>query len=202
MPAGGSNPLSAEAKTMVCRMFAEHAAPKEIQEALERDFGQRLARRSITYYREHPKWAAVIDKAREALEADVRRLPISSKYWRIKKRGDLIAKHETFPSALGAVRGLLLDAAKELGDVTEDGAAQLRGATISVEVVNQVLQLDPAALLRYVETGDLDPESYLPDVRAARRIAGTSAGNTNGQADVIDVVAVDDDDGPAQLGKG
>jgi hypothetical protein len=103
------------------------------------------------------------------MAAQLAELPVSQAYIRQRIRGELIEEHRDKPNALGAVRGLLLDAAKEAGDLRDEtGNAAVQ---LTVQLVQQILNLPADALKLYVETGDLDPGAYLPDVIAARKLA-------------------------------
>ncbi len=157
--------LTGPAKDLVCQLLAEFARPTEVQAAVKDEFGIQVSLPSILWYRDSPKWSKVIEAKRQALDANVDRLPISSRYWRLKKRQELLdqARFGEKPD-LGTARGILLDAAKELGQLKPESATEAHIGQLNLQVVQQVLQLPEAAQIEYIRTGILPPRSYLSDL--------------------------------------
>ena len=86
---------------------------------------------AVYFYSRHPRWQKLIQEKRRALEAEIDELPISSRYWRMKERESLLHQARTQDKPdLGTARGLLTDAAREMGI-----------GSINLTLVNQVLQL-------------------------------------------------------------
>ncbi len=83
--------LNGRAKHLICQLFAEFESPTAIQAAVETEFGVRVSRETLYHYKNHPRWQKVIEEKRQALDANVDRLPISSRFWRLRKRQELIS---------------------------------------------------------------------------------------------------------------
>ena len=164
----GSNLTAEERKTLI-RGLAEGLRPMEIIDLVLEEHGREISFAAVRYYRDAEKWRDAIGAERDRLAERLAELPLSQAFIRQRMRADLITKHRDTSGALGAVRGLLLDAAKESGDLKEDAGTS--AVQLTVQLVQQVLNLPAGALTRYVETGDLDPTAYLPDVLAARKLA-------------------------------
>lgn len=129
--------LNAEHREFVCRMFAEFATPSEVMKALEEQHGINLANhQAVQHYRDSEKWRPIIEEMRTALIFNINRLPIASKYWRLKQLQDLfnsenryrvvryakVNEHDYTPIEelpLGELRNLLRQAAEELGELRE-----------------------------------------------------------------------------------
>ena len=109
--------LTGPAKDLVCQLLAEFARPTEVQTAVRQEFGITVSLPSVLHYRASPKWSKIIEQKRQALDANVSRLPISSRYWRLKQRQEILdqARSGDRPD-LGTARGVLLDAANAEGD--------------------------------------------------------------------------------------
>ena len=159
--------LTAPAKDLVCQLLAEFARPTEVQGAVKEEFGIKVSLPSILWYRDSPKWAKIIEGKRKALDANVNRLPISSRYWRLKKRQEILdqARSGDKPD-LGTARGVLQDAAKEMGK-PEDARTNI--GQVNIQVLNRVLSLPVEAQETYIRTGKLPPESYLSDIGSVER---------------------------------
>ena len=82
--------LNGPAKDLVCQLLAEFARPTEVQAAVKDEFGIEVSLPAILWYRDSAKWSKVIEAKRQALDANLDRLPISSRYWRLKKRQELL----------------------------------------------------------------------------------------------------------------
>ena len=154
--------LTGPAKDLVCQLLAEFARPTEVQAAVKDEFGIEVSLPSILWYRDSPKWSKIIEQKRQALDANVNRLPISSRYWRQKQRQELLqqARSQEKPD-LGTARGILMDAAKEMGK-PEDARTNI--GQVNIQVLNRVLSLPVEAQETYIRTGKLPPESYLYDI--------------------------------------
>lgn len=127
------NGLTGEQKRFVCRLFAEYCTPVEIQNAVREHFGFTLALPSVIYYRDCPKWQSVILEMRVALIRNLADLPISSKYWRLKKIHELFDTENRYrvvrysgkseipieEKPVGELRQLLQLAAEELGELRQ-----------------------------------------------------------------------------------
>ncbi len=157
--------LTGPAKDAVCQLLAEHARPIEVQAAVKQEFGIEVSLPAIVWYRDSPKWSKVIEAKRQALDANVDRLPISSRYWRLKKRQELLdqARSGEKPD-LGTARGILLDAAKELGQLKPDTTIGTQIGQVNIHLVQQVLALPEEVQETYLRTGRLPPGSYLTDL--------------------------------------
>jgi DNA-binding transcriptional MerR regulator len=158
----------AERQTIL-RGLAEGMRPAEVRDLLEAEHGRKVNLTTVTHYRDSEKWAEAIAAERERMQAELATLPLSQAYVRQTMRAELIEKHRDAAGALGGVRGLLLDAAKEAGDMRDDAGSS--AVQLTVHLVQQVLNLPGPALRAYVESGELDPTAYLPDVLAARKLA-------------------------------
>ncbi len=161
--------LTGPAKDAVCQLLAEHARPIEVQAAVKQEFGIEVSLPAIVWYRDSPKWSKVIEAKRQALDANVDRLPISSRYWRLKKRQELLdqARSGEKPD-LGTARGILLDAAKELGQLKPDTTIGTQIGQVNIHLVQQVLALPEEAQETYIRTGVLPPHSYLSDLEGEK----------------------------------
>ena len=164
--------LNGPAKHLICQLFAEFESPTAIQTAVENEFGVRVSRETLYHYKNHPRWQKVIEEKRQALDANVDRLPISSRFWRLRKRQELIGKAEALMQKSGDVAApgtLLTDAARELGQLKPEATATHIG-NINIEAIQKVLALPADALREYLQTGRLAPESYLSDVQRVNDI--------------------------------
>ncbi len=157
--------LNRPAKDLVCQLLAEFARPTEVQAAVKDEFGIEVSLPSILWYRDSRKWAKVIAAKREALDANLDRLPISSKYWRMRQRQQILdqARHQDKPD-LGTARGLLTDAAREMGQLQPEESGTPHIGSINLTLVNQVLQMPEHVQEEYLRTGRLPPASYLTDL--------------------------------------
>ena len=132
MPKGQrKNHLSSEHKRLICRLFAEFAEPTEVQAAVEKTFGFRLALSTLYHYRDSEKWKAVVLEMRKELLRHLEDLPIASKYWRLKQLCELFASENRYrvvrysgkseipieEKPVGELRQLLALAAEELGEL-------------------------------------------------------------------------------------
>lgn len=129
--------LTGEQRRWIIRLLAEWCGPQEIAEGFESTFGRKISHSLVQHYRDSEKWRPEIERARTALLHRISDIPIASKYWRILQRyklfesenryritryagsyqGDPGVPIEELP--LGELRQLLLDAAREMGDLTE-----------------------------------------------------------------------------------
>ena len=157
--------LTGPAKDAVCQLLAEHARPIEVQAAVKQEFGIEVSLPAIVWYRDSPKWSKVIEEKRRALDANLDRLPISSKYWRMRQRQQILeqARHQDKPD-LGTARGLLVDAAREMGQLQPEESGTPHIGSINLTLVNQVLQMPENVQEEYLRTGRLPPGSYLTDL--------------------------------------
>ena len=157
--------LNGPAKDLVTQLLAEFARPTEVQEAVKQAFGINITLPAIIWYQRSPKWSKVIEAKRQALDANVDRLPISSRYWRMKERGSLLRQARTQGKPdLGTARGLLTDAARELGELQPEESGTPHIGSINLTLVAQVLQLPEHVQEQYLRTGILPPASYLSDL--------------------------------------
>jgi hypothetical protein len=161
--------LTAEERQTILRGLAEGKRPAEIRDEVDRRHDRRISIGTVDHYKRSAKWADAIQAERDRMQSELQALPLSQAYVRQQLRADLIEQHRDTASALGAVRGLLLDAAKEAGDMQEEQGNS--AVQLTVQLVQQVLNLPQPALRAYVESGELEAESYLPDVAAARKLA-------------------------------
>jgi len=127
------NHLTAEQKRFICRIFAEYGKPVEVQKAVRAQYGFTLALNTIIHYRDSELWKPVILEMREALINHLADLPICSKFWRLKKAGELFETENRYrvtrysgksesPIAekpVGELRQLLAYAAEELGELRQ-----------------------------------------------------------------------------------
>lgn len=127
------NHLTAEQKRFICRLFAEYAKPVEIQDAVREQYGFTLALQSVIYYRDAPTWQTTIAAMRTALINHLADLPICSKFWRLKKAGELFETENRYrvtrysgkseipiqEKPVGELRQLLAYAAEELGELRQ-----------------------------------------------------------------------------------
>ena len=157
--------LTGPAKDAVCQLLAEHARPIEVQAAVKQEFGIEVSLPAIVWYRDSPKWSKVIEAKRQALDANLDRLPISSKFWRMRQRQQILeqARHQDKPD-LGTARGLLTDAAREMGQLQPVEPSTPHIGSINLTLVNQVLQMPENVQEEYLRTGRLPPGSYLTDL--------------------------------------
>ncbi len=161
--------LNGRAKHLVCQMLAEFESPATIQNAVESRFGVRVSRETIYHYRNHPRWKKIIEDKRRALDHNLEQLAIGSRYWRMKKREELVEKASCLvakSSDVAAPGALLMDAAKEMGQVAAETPTTLIGQ-INIELIRKVLTLPEEALDTYIKEGKLPAESYLSDLRPA-----------------------------------
>jgi len=133
-------------------MFAEFERPEVIRQALRERYGFLLAVQSVIYYRDSPKWQAVIVQMRGALINHLEDLPIASKYWRLKQLCELFETENRYrvvrysgkserpieEKPLGELRQLLQLAAEELGQLRR---VQVHEGKLTLEQ----LVADPAA---------------------------------------------------------
>ncbi len=157
--------LTGRAKQLVVRMLAEYEKPAAIRAAVKEHFGVEISREAVYFYSRHPKWQKLIQEKRRLLEAEIDELPISSRYWRMKERESLLrqARTQSKPD-LGTARGVLTDAAREMGQLQPEDSSLPRIGSINLTLVNQVLQLPEEVQETYIRTGKLPPESYLTDL--------------------------------------
>ena len=157
--------LDGPAKDLVCQLLAEHARPTEVQAAVKQEFGVEVSLPSIVWYRKSSRWARVIEEKRKALDTNLDRLPIASKYWRMWQRQQILeqARHQDKPD-LGTARGLLTDAAREMGQLQPEESGSPHIGSINLTLVNQVLQMPENVQEEYLRTGRLPPRSYLSDL--------------------------------------
>jgi hypothetical protein len=150
-------------------MLAEFESPATIQNAVESRFGVRVSRETIYHYRSHPRWKKIIEDKRRALDHNLEQLAIGSRYWRMKKREELVEKASCLvakSSDVAAPGALLMDAAKELGQVAAETPTTLIGQ-INIQLIRKVLALPEEALDTYIKEGKLPAESYLSDLHSA-----------------------------------
>ena len=150
----------------MCQLLAEFEPPLVIKTALKDEFGVSIATEAIYHYKRSPKWQKVVQAKREALDAAIDRLPISSRYWRLKRRQEMIDKAEALiqkSSDVAAPGTLLQDAAKELGQLQPE-APTTRIGHVTLQLIQQVLMLPSAVVDEYLKTGNLPASSYLTDV--------------------------------------
>lgn len=86
--------LTGEQKRFVVQLLAEFQTPAQIVAAFADQFGRRITIPGVCHYRDSPRWAVEIERAREALLAAVRTLPVASKYWRLQQLHRLITEAE------------------------------------------------------------------------------------------------------------
>ncbi len=111
------------------RGLAEGMRVCDVVALVEREHSRRVSPGAVRHYRDSPKWQEAIAKERERMAAQLAELPVSQAYIRQRIRGELIEEHRDKPNALGAVRGLLLDAAKEAGSSTSRRATSTLAPT-------------------------------------------------------------------------
>ncbi len=157
--------LNGPAKDLVCQLLAEFARPTEVQTAVRQEFGIEVSLPTIVWYRKSPKWSKVIEEKRQALDANVDRLPLSSRYWRMKERQSLLLQARTQDKPdLGTARGILTDAAREMGQLQPEESSTPHIGSINLTLVNQILQMPENVQEEYLRTGRLPPASYLTDL--------------------------------------
>src|SRR5262249_53058602 len=93
-------------------------------------------------------------------EGNLNRIPIASKFWRMKQRQELYdrAIHQPTPDYKEA-RGLLMDAARELGQFESE--VNIRALAVEdrwVHIVKTLSRMPPGAIERYANTGEIAPE--------------------------------------------
>lgn len=135
-------PLTGDQKRLICQLLAEYCPPAEVVARFKEATGRQIRLSHVCYYRDSPKWAAEVDKAREALLANLGKLPIASKFWRLQELqglyqdalkarrirtvrkatkledGKLVPVYERLEERdFGAPRELLRQAAEELGQL-------------------------------------------------------------------------------------
>ena len=156
--------LDGEAQSLLLALLAEWAKPREVIAALKEAHGIEISPQTVAWYRSSPRWKPHIEDRRRALDDNVARLPISSRYWRMKRRQDILVQATESPAPdLSTARGILTDAAKELGQL-KDGEIRFSVGDLNLQLVQNVLQMAPDALERYLRTGVLPAETYLSDV--------------------------------------
>ena len=157
--------LDRRAQDAVCQLLAEHARPSEVQAAIREEFGIEVTLPTIVWYRKSAKWSEVIAEKRKALDANLDRLPIASKFWRMRQRQQILAQAQTGDRPdLGTARGLLVDAAREMGQLQPEESSTPHIGSINLTLVNQVLQMPENVQEEYLRTGRLPPRSYLSDL--------------------------------------
>ena len=138
--------LTGEQVQFVLRLLAEWTPLHEIGSSFCEVFAGEITHNQIQHYRDHPKWRPEIERLRTALVNRISDIPIASKFWRLRARQRLFDAENRYrivryagvrrvirqpdgsvveePIAieelpLGEVRQLLLDSAKETGDLSE-----------------------------------------------------------------------------------
>ena len=138
--------LTGEQVQFILRLVAEWTPPAEVCSSFRRIFGCEIVHRQVQHYRDHRKWRPEIERLRTALVARISDIPIASKFWRLRARQRLFdaenryrvvryagvrriveqpdgsVVEEPIPIEeipLGELRQLLLDSAKETGDLSE-----------------------------------------------------------------------------------
>lgn len=101
---------------LVIRLLAEWAPLGEIVAEFESTFRRKISHAHVQRYRDSPKWRPEIERLRTALVNRISDIPIGSKFWRLRARQRLF---ESPLAPLGEQRQLLLDAARETGDLSE-----------------------------------------------------------------------------------
>ncbi len=165
LPGSTARKLNGAAKQLVVRLLAEYEKPAAIRAAVKEHFGIEISREAVYFYAKHPKWRAIIEEKRKALETEIDRLPISSRFWRMRQRQQILAqaRHQDKPD-LGTARGLLTDAAREMGQLQPEESSTPHIGSINLTLVNQVLQMPENVQEEYLRTGRLPPGSYLSDL--------------------------------------
>jgi len=165
LPRTTARKLNGAAKTLIVRLLAEYEKPAAIRAAVKEHFGIEISREAVYFYAKHPKWRAIIEEKRKALETEIDRLPIGSRFWRMQQRQQILdqARHQDKPD-LGTARGLLTDAAREMGQLQPEESGTPHIGSINLTLVNQVLQMPEHGQEEYLRTGRLPPGSYLSDL--------------------------------------
>ncbi len=142
-------------KHFIVGILADHGSVSECVERLATERGVKLADRTIRWYRD--RYAADIADGRQRLEAQIGRIPMSSRYWRMKARQDLFERCIKTPETYPTARGLLMDAAREIGHLDEKEAEASRRnlPPMYAQIINQIIQLPPEALDEFSRTGEI-----------------------------------------------
>lgn len=82
-------PLTGDQKRLIVQLLAEFCPPSEVVLRFKEATGRPIGISHVVYYRDTPRWRDEIEKARQALLANVGNLPIASKYWRLLQLGRL-----------------------------------------------------------------------------------------------------------------
>lgn len=157
--------LPATVKGLICELLAEYEGPAGIIRAVSQAHGLEITRATVAHYQTSEHWQSVVQDKRKALDLQLDTVPISSRWWRAQERMKLLAQARTGDKPdLGTARGLLTDAAREMGHAQPDQDDAPRIGSINLTLVNQVLQLPEAAQEAYIRTGKLPPATYLTDL--------------------------------------
>ena len=154
--------LPGHVRSLIIKLLAEYMTTGEAATAVEKQTGYRIAPQTVRHYRDHPKWQESIERERRALAANLDRIPICSKFWRQKARMTLWEQATRDPRPdLAAARGILMDAAREMGDIRRSEAhadEQVPSLPpVQIQILNMLMQMPVEDLRRYAETGELPP---------------------------------------------
>jgi hypothetical protein len=121
--------LTKRQREFVCRELAEYVPPGEVAAAFEVEFGQPIAPTTVAYYSTSRRWGPVIAEMRRRLIDRLDRIPISSRFWRLKQLQALF-EHERETEER---RHLLAAARQELADI--DFSPDLRSVEIRIRMI-------------------------------------------------------------------
>ena len=109
-------PFTAAEVQLVLRLLAEWTPLHDIVAEFENTFGRKILHGNVQRYRDSAKWRPEIERLRTALVNRISDIPIASKFWRLRARQRLF---EGPLAPTSEQRQLLLDAARETGDLSE-----------------------------------------------------------------------------------
>lgn len=188
-------------KHFIVGILADHGSVQECADRLASERGVQLTIRTIRWYRD--RYAADIADGRQRLEAQIGRIPMSSRYWRMKARQDLYDKAIKTPETYPTARGLLMDAAREIGHLDEKEAEASRRnlPPMYAQIINQIIQLPPEALDEFSRTGEI-PRTGAQAVPTLPEEPVTLDAETveSGISGESDKAATPDDDKPSEPG--
>ncbi len=160
---GRGSRLTGSQRTFVLRCLAEYLGPMETVKAVKVRFGRDLTAAAVLWYRDHPRWKAEVQRIRAELEQRLDDVPIQSKRWRQRRRVEVFKRAASGVDInLGAARGLLLDGAREAGDLKDQAGGPIN---VNVQLVSAIFNLPAAELEAYANGEGLRPASYLSDLR-------------------------------------
>jgi len=179
MPAAsmdGTRRLTAVQRRFVLACLASYHRPFEVKAEFEERFGCTVSEAAISAYRDKPKWSGQIAELRKTLDVDLIDIPISSKYWRMAKRMKVLDMAMGSKGELSVARGVLLDAAREMGAIHDQGG---KGPAVNVNLImNQIEGLSPEMALEYAKTGELPAATWTADVIDAEPVNRAVSGES------------------------